>query len=197
MHLQVSLLLTFTAFSAIFLPPGSALVLESSFTHSSAPATTGTTSTGSSPPTNALLSRAPEQQGDTPFARCSCRTLGLHFYDCFIYQILNWPTGQNFILRLHDELKKCGARGNFGLRRYYIPKRDSGLGAIAYFRLPIAHRNSCWRRAIASALGTKGVECSFSSAMRNDAQPWWEDMVRAGRYHTPVPHDYTFRIAHW
>ncbi|MCJ1349088.1 hypothetical protein MMC31_007324, partial [Peltigera leucophlebia] len=182
MHSQLSLLLIFTAFSAIFFLSGSASVLLTTSPPSSALATTGKTSTSSNPPATALLPRAPEQQSDAPFARCRCRALGMTFYDCLFYQILNWPTEQNFVRRLHDELRKCGHL-DFGLRKYYIPERESGLGAFVYFRLPFVHKDRCWRRAIARALGTTGVECSFSYAMRDDPQAWWEDMVRANRRH--------------
>lgn len=70
MHSQLSLLLLiFTAFAAI------ASVLPSSSPVFSAVATTETPFTGSNRPTNALLSRAPEeQQVGIPSAKCSCRT---------------------------------------------------------------------------------------------------------------------------
>lgn len=188
MHPHPSLLLLFTAFSAIFLPPGSASILKSKSPPSSELATTGTRSTGSNPSTNALLPRAPGQEGDTPFARCSCRSAVASWWDCHIYQILNWPTEQNVILRLNDELIKCGTFF-FGLRKYYIPERKSGLGAFAFFELPFVHRNSCWKRAIASALGTTGVACSFDHFNSDDVPPWWEDMNRQGRGYKRPPID--------
>ena len=189
MHPQLSLLLILTALSAISLPPGSASILQSTSPPSSALATAGTASISSNPRTKALFPRAPEQQGDTPFARCSCRSALGFWWDCHIYQILNWPTEQNVITRLHDELIKCGTLF-FGLRRYYIPERKSGLGAFAFFRLQFAHRGSCWRRAIASALGTTGVVCSQSHVDGDDPPPWWEIMdQQRGRDYTHPPND--------
>lgn len=179
MHRQLSLLLIFIAFTAIFFTSASTSILQSSSSPpSSALATVGTTAPRSKPPTNALLPRAPEQQVGTPFARCRCRdgpaTL---FWVCYIYHILNWPTDQNVILKLRDELIKCG-KYFFGLQRYYIPERESGLGAFAYFRLQYGHSKRCWTRAIASALGTTGVVCSRSHFASNDRPPWFEHRVK-------------------
>ena len=193
MHSQLSLLLILTAFAAIFLTAGSASVLPSPRPLLSAIATTvETTPPGSSPPTNALLPRAPEQPQQTgiPSAICSCRaaSMALH-WDCYIYKILNWSPEQNVITRLYDELIKCGTY-QWGLQRYYIPERDSGLGAFAYFRLQFTHKEECWRRGIARALGTTGVVCSHSYVQPKPyaVLPWWR-YVPAKLSYPQSPHD--------
>lgn len=128
MHSPFSLLLIFTAFSAMFFPPGSALVLQSTSPPSSTPATTGTTSTSSNPSTN-HYSREPlkilqlRDAGAAPQVPVST-----------IASSTKSSTGQNFILRL----QKYGTSG-FGLRKYYIPEKHSGgLDAFAFFWLPFA-----------------------------------------------------------
>lgn len=178
MHFHLSLLLIFTAFTANFLTPVSTSILQSSSPPSSALATIGATPTSLDPQTNALLPRAPEQQVGTPSARCRCRDGPLSLYWlCYIYQILNWPTDQNIIVKLHDELIKCG-KHFFGLQRYYIPERESGLGAFAYFRLQYGRSKRCWTRGIASALGTTGVVCSREHVAVYDL-PTWHDQGKS------------------
>lgn len=188
MHSQLFIL---TAFAAIFLTARSASVLPSSPPLFSAIATTETTPRGSNPPTNSLLPRATEQQVGIPFAKCSCRAgnMALH-WDCFIYQILNWSPEQNVILRLYDELVKCGTH-QWGLRRYYVPERDSGLGAFAFFQLQFAHMEKCWKRGIASALGTTGVVCSRTHTQPRPGWgfPWWDNYIGGILAYPQEPHD--------
>lgn len=196
MHLQLSLLLILIAYSTPFFSPGSASIIRSSSLPSSALTTIGITSTSSDPPTtNALPPRAHEQQAAAPSLRCNCRE-HVKWSDCIFYQILNWPTEQNVITRLHDELIKCSAK-NFALLRYYIPERESGLGAFASFRLPHVHQDSCWPKATLRALGTKVEECEVLYRRSNDPFPWSEDVFRTRRTGTGIrytipPPDYTF-----
>lgn len=196
MHLQLSILLLLAALLAHLFSPGSASILRSSSSLSSALTTTGIMSTSSNPPmTNALLPRVPEQQAAAPSLRCNCRKV-VKWSHCIFYQILNWPTEQNVVTRLHDELIKCSAK-NFGLLRYYVPKRESGLAAFACFRLPHIYQDSCWLKAASRALGTKVEACEVYHASNNDPLPWWDDIFRARRTGTGIryslpPPDYTF-----
>ena len=178
MHPHLSLLI-FTAFSAISLPPGSASILQSTSPPSSALATAGTASISSNPRTKALFPRAPEQQGDTPFARCSCRSALGFWWDCYIYQILNWPMEQKVTTRLHDELVKCGTLF-FGLHRYYTFRR----GKVGWAPLP----------SFGYSLHT-GVVCSHSHSNEDDPPPWWESMNRQqGHGYTHPPNDLTWSV---
>lgn len=107
------------------------------------------------------------------------RIYGLLLRQLYIYQIFNWPTDLNVILRLHDELINCGTH-LWGLQRYYILEMDSGLGAFAFFQLQYA----CWTRGIASALGMTGVVPPFKSPAPSykKALPWWGEAVREPQY---------------
>lgn len=196
MHAQLSLLLILTYFSALFFSPGSASIPRQPPPPPPALTTTGTTSTSSDPPTtNALLPRGPEQQTAAPSLQCNCR-LAVQWSDCLFYKILNWPREQNVITILHDELIKCGTK-NFGLHQYYIPERESGLGAFAFFRLPHIHQDACWLKASSRALGTQVAACEVLLPRSNHPFPWWEDIfetrhVRSGIQYMKPPPDYTF-----
>ena len=196
MHLRLSHLLILTPIFARFFNIGSASILRSSSHPSSAHTITGTTPLRSDPPTtNALFPRVPEQQAAAPSLRCNCREV-VKWSHCIFYQILNWPTEHNIITRLHDELIKCGAK-NFGLLKYYIPERESGLGAFACFRLPHIYQDSCWLKAASRALGAKVEACELIHPGNGDPFPWWEDTLRTRRtglgirYSIPPP-DFTF-----
>lgn len=197
MHLQLSLLLVLTGFSAQFFSFGSASIPRSLSPPSSALTANGTASTSYSPPTtNALLPRAPEQQqAAAPSLRCNCRKV-VRWSHCIFYQILNWPAEQNVVTRLHDELIKCSAK-NFGLVKYYIPDRESGLGAFACFRLPHIYQDSCWLKAASKALGTDVEACEVIHPANHGPFPWWDDSFRTRRTGTGIrysipPPDYIF-----
>lgn len=199
MHLQRSLLLILSGFSAEFFSLGSASILRSLSSHSSAVITNGTTSTSSSPPTstNTLLPRIPKQQKQAaaPSLRCNCRKV-VKWSHCIFYQIQNWPTEQNVVTRLHDELIKCSAK-NFGLVKYYVPERDSGLGAFACFRLPHIYQDSCWLKAASKAMGADVEPCEVIYPANHGPFPWWDDSFRTRRTGTGIryslpPPDYIF-----
>lgn len=201
MHLQLSLPLILSGFSAQFFSLGSASILSSLSPPPSALATNETTSTSFSPPTttNTLVSRIPkqqqQQQAAAPSLRCNCRKV-VRWSHCIFYQILNWPTEQNVVTRLHDELIKCSAK-NFGLVKYYVPERDSGLGAFACFRLPHIYQDSCWLKAASKALGADVEPCEVIHPANHGPFPWWDDSFRTRRTGTGIryslpPPDYIF-----
>lgn len=197
MHLQLSLLIILTGFSVRFFSLGSALILSSLPLPLSSLTTNGTTPTNSSlPTTNTLLPRIPnQQQAVAPSLRCNCRPV-VKWSHCIFYQILNWPTEQNVVTRLHDELIKCSAK-NFGLVKYYIPERESGLGAFACFRLPHIYKDSCWLKAASKAMGADVEACEVIRPANHGPFPGWDDSFQTRRTGTGIrysipPPDYIF-----
>lgn len=117
------------------------------------------------------------KQVGIPFAKCSCTHWGLWPFigTASSTRILNWAPEQNVILRLYDELIKCGTH-QWGLVTYYIPERDSGLGAFCLLSTTI--------RNIRRNFGGEGLqarwerqEWSVAIHMCNPKPktryPWW------------------------
>lgn len=114
---------------------------------------------GDSPQQMHLLPRAPDQQGNTPFVRCSCRTVAAaNWYDCDIYQILGWPTAHKAFTTSSSNAALISI-GSESMKRKWVAR---------LFQLPYGHMQRCWRRATASVLRTIGAVCHRSYFIEGD-----------------------------